>query len=158
MGSKIFGIVILLCVLVMLIGPATAGSVMKLEARGTALDLPKIHSESTRSAHLVLYVYGTGYGWPEPPGWIVIGELTVGDLIYPIRGSVTGSSNKFVIVGSDTGALGTHYLYLNGIVSESNEVVVQGQFGRSSGLNEYELKLSGEIMGYTSVQGIPIWR
>lgn len=158
MGSKIFGIVILLCLLVMLIGPGTAGSVMKLEARGTALDLPKIHSENTRSTHLVLYVYGTGYGWPEPPGWIVIGELTVGDLIYPIRGSVTGSSNKFVIVGSDTGALGTHYLYLNGIVAESNEVVVQGQFGRSSGLNEYGLELSGTIMGYTSVQGISIWR
>ena len=158
MGSKIVGILVLLCIALILVGPATAGSVMKLEARGTALDLPKIHNENARSTHLVLYVYGTGYGWPEPPGWIVIGELTVGDLIYPIRGSVTGSSNKFVIVGSETGTLGTHYLYLNGIVSESNEVVVQGQFGRSSGLNEYGLELRGEIMGYTSVQGISIWR
>ncbi len=158
MGSKIYGILVLLCIMLVLIGPSTAGSVMKLEARGTALDLPKIHSGNPRSAHLVLYVYGTGYGWPEPPGWIIIGELTVGDLIYPVRGSVTGSGNKFVIVGSDTGAFGTHYLYLNGIVSESNEVIIQGQFGRSSGWNEYELKLSGEIIGYTSVQGIPIWR
>jgi hypothetical protein len=158
MGLKIFGILFLLCITLMLIGPTTAGSVMKLEARGTALDLPKIHSKNTRSTHIVLYVYGTMPGWPEPPGWIVIGELSVGDLIYPIRGSVTGSSNKFVIVGSDTGALGTHYFYLNGIVSESNEVIVQGQFGRSSGYNEYELELSGEIIGYTPVQGIPIWR
>ena len=158
MGSKILGIVTLLSIIVMLIGPATAGSVMELEARGTALDLPKIHSENPVSAHLVLYVYGAGAGWPMPLGWIVIGDLTVDDMTYPIRGWVTGSGNRFVIVGSGTGVLGIYYVYLNGKVSESNEVVVQGQFGRSSGLNEYELELSGEIIGYTSVQGIPIWR
>ena len=158
MKLKIIGILFLLCITLIWIGPATAGSVMKLEARGTALDLPKIKSENVRSTHRVLYVYGTGPGWPDPPGWIVIGELTVEDMVYSIRGSVTGSNNKFVIVGSDTGRLGTHYLYLNGIVLESSGVVVQGQFGRSSGLNEYELELSGELMGYASVQSIPIWR
>ena len=158
MKSKIIGLLFLLSITMIWIGPTTAGSVMKLEARGTALDLPKIQSENVSSAHLVLYVYGTGPEWPDPPGWIVIGELTVGDVVYPIRGSVTGSNDKFVIVGSESGRLGTHYLYLNGLVLESNSVVVQGQFGRSSGLNEYELELSGEIMGYASVQGIPIWR
>lgn len=158
MSSKIFGILFILCVALMLIGPATAGSVMELEARGTALDLPKIHSENPVPAHLVLYVYGTESGWPMSPGWIVIGDLTVEDITYPIRGWVTGSGNRFVIVGSGAGELGIYYLYLNGKVSESNEVIVQGQFGRSSGMNEYELELSGEIIGYTSVQGIPIWR
>jgi hypothetical protein len=158
MRSKILGILILLCLGLMLVAPATAGSVMKLEARGTALGLPKIHSENPVPAYIVLYVYGSGPGWPIPPGWIVIGELTVIDSIYPIRGSATGSRNKFVIVGSETGVLGTHYLYLNGIVTESDEIIVQGQFGRSSGMNEYELELSGEIIGYSSVQGIPIWR
>jgi hypothetical protein len=158
MGSKIFGIFIFLCVELMLVGPVMAGSVMELEARGTALDLPKIYSENPTSAHLVLYVYGSGPGWPIPPGWIVIGDLTIEDMTYPIRGWVTGSGNRFVIVGSGTGELGIYYVYLNGKVSESNEVVVQGQFGRSSGMNEYELELSGEIIGYSSVQGIPIWR
>jgi hypothetical protein len=158
MGSKIFGILVLLCVALMLIGPATVGSVMELEARGTALDLPKIHSENPVPAHLVLYVYGTGSGWPMSPGWIVIGDLTVEDNTFPIRGWVTGSGNIFVIVGSGTGELGIYYLYLNGKISESKEIIIQGQFGRSSGMNEYELELSGEIIGYTSVQGIPIWR
>ncbi|OGD54963.1 hypothetical protein A3K80_02030 [Candidatus Bathyarchaeota archaeon RBG_13_38_9] len=158
MGSKIFGILVLLSVGLMLIGSATAGSVMEFEARGKALDLPKIHRENPVPAHLVLYVYGSGPGWPIPPGWIIIGDLTVEDATYSIRGWVTGSDNRFVIVGSGTGKLGIYYLYLNGKVSESNEVVVQGQFGKPSGMNEYELELSGEIIGYTSVQGIPIWR
>lgn len=158
MDSKIFGILVLLYVGLMLVGPVTAGSVIELEARGTALDLPKIHSENLKPSHLVLYVYGSGPGWPVPPGWIVIGDLTVEDTTYPIRGWVTGSGNRFVIVGSGTDELGIYYVYLNGKVSDSNEVVVQGQFGRPSGMNEYELELSGEIEGYTSVQGIPIWR
>jgi hypothetical protein len=158
MSSKIFGIIVLLCIGLMLVGPATAGSVMKLEARGTAIGLPKIHSENPVPAHLILYVYGSGLGWPMPPGWIIIGDLTVEDTTYPIHGWVTGSGNRFVIVGSGTGKLGIYYLYLNGKVSESSEIIVQGQFGRSSGMNEYELDLSGEIIGYTLVQGIPIWR
>ncbi|MGB6680183.1 MAG: hypothetical protein WBF08_02520 [Candidatus Bathyarchaeia archaeon] len=158
MSSKIFGILVLLCIVLMLIGPTTAGSVMELEARGIAMDLPKIHRENPVPAHLVLYVYGSGPGWPIPPGWIIMGDLTVEDTTYPIRGWVTGYGNRFVIVGSGTGKLDIYYLYLNGRVSESNEVVVQGQFGRSSGMNEYELELSGEIIGYSSVQGIPIWR
>lgn len=158
MSSKIVGILVIMWIGLMFIGQATAGSVMKLEARGEALDLPKIHSENPVPVHLVLYVYGSGPGWPIPPGWIVIGDLTVEDMTYPIRGWVTGSGNRFVIVGSGTGELGFYYVYLNGRVSELNEVVVQGQFGRSSGMNEYELELSGEIIGYSSVQGIPIWR
>ena len=158
MSSKIFGILVLLSVTLMLIGPAKAGSVMELEARGTALDLPKIHSENPVPAYLILYVYGSGLGWPMPPGWIILGDLTVEDTTYPIRGWVTGSGNRFVIVGSGTGELGIYYLYLNGKVIESNLVIVQGQFGRPSGMNEYELELSGEIIDYTSVQGIPIWR
>ncbi|WP_455369071.1 hypothetical protein [[Eubacterium] cellulosolvens] len=158
MDSKIFGIVILLCVGLILVGPATAGSVMSLEARGAALALPKIQIENPVPAHLVLYVYGSGPSWPAPPGWIVIGDLTVEDVTYSIRGWVTGSGNRFVIVGSGIGELGIYYLYLNGKVSESNEVTVQGQFGTPSSMNEYELELSGEIMGYSSVQGIPIWR
>ena len=158
MDSKIFGIVILLCVGLILVGPVTAGSVMLLEARGTALSLPKIQVENPVPAHLILYVYGSGPGWPIPPGWIVIGDLTIEDVTYPIRGWVTGSGNRFVIVGSGTGELGIYYVYLNGKVSESNEVTIQGQFGTPSSMNEYELGLSGEIAGYTSVQGIPVWR
>ena len=158
MDSKIFGIVIILCVSLILIGSATAGSVMELKARGTALDLPKIKSENPVPAHLVLYVYGSGPGWPIPPGWIVVGDLTVEANTYPIRGWVTGSGNRFVIVGSGTGELGIYHVYFNGRISESNDVIIQGQFGRASGMNEYEIELSGEIMGYSSVQGIPIWR
>ena len=158
MESKIFVILILLFIGSILVGPAMAGSVMELETRGTALALPKIQIENPVPAHLVLYVYGSGPGWPAPPGWIVIGDLTVDDVTYPIRGWVTGSGNRFVIVGSGIGELGIYYVYLNGKVSESNEVTVQGQFGTPSSMNEYELGLSGKIEGYTSVQGIPIWR
>jgi hypothetical protein len=158
MDSKIFGILVLVCFGLILIAPAMAGSVMELEARGTALDLPKIYSENPVPTHLVLYVFGSEPGWPIPPGWIIIGDLTIEDTTYPIRGWVTGSGNRFVIVGSGIGELGIYHVYLNGRVSESNEVVVQGQFGRASGMNEYELELSGEIIGYSSVQGIPIWR